>query len=601
MNARIHRSIRGRRGAALLYAILASFAAATMVSMMFTLTMSSKRVSDVSVHRSQARYLAEGALEAAKQSVQADIANWRTPAATGTTTINGEQVPFTVAQTGLNTISTDPAGIQTIVTGYEITATHTVQGNTLTAHRFINARATPVFQFAVFYTNDLEINPGPNMTLGGRVHTNQDMYLNCGGTLTLNTNYVHAVGSMFRNRKDNPSLSEGTVKIRQYVNNPFSGSEPTSYVQMNSIAQMSSLGIATTSGYDSAFLSGFDSNADGDFYDTGEFMPWGPGALNYWGPPTGYGSGYGNTVMDSAHGVTQAAVPYIGSIQMFEPVTGGDYYFDNATQTYQACAPGTGTHNPGYYHDQAGLSVIGYVDGTWKAFDGSGNDVTASLTSAVHTKKLYDARQANGSSTKIDTLEICVDCLKSSGKFPSNGLVYAAMYGAGTGTNCKGIKLVNGSDLGAPLTVVSENSIYIQGDYNTTNKKGAAVIADAVNLLSNSWNDSKAKGSGLPNASNTTYNVAIISGNQDTTGSAYNGGLENLPRFHENWSGKNCVIKGSFVNTWQSGYASGNWVYGSDRYTAPNRVWSYDTAFNTVSNLPPFTPMSVTAEDVATW
>ena len=95
--------------------------------------------------------------------------------------------------------------------------------------------------------------------------------------------------------------------------------------------------------------------------------------------------------------------------------------------------------------------------------------------------------------------------------------------------------------------------------------------------------------------------MAVITGNTETVGARYNGGFENLPRFHENWSGINCNITGSFVNTWTSQYATAPWVYGGDRYTAPRRNWTYDTSFNLVANLPPFTPMAVTAEDIVSW
>ncbi|MCE9595892.1 MAG: hypothetical protein K8S98_17020 [Planctomycetes bacterium] len=594
----------GRRGIALLYSLLASFAVATMVTGMFAVTFSSKGISDVKIKGTQARYLAEGAIEIAKNSVQATIANWGVPQG-GTATINGTAIPYTVTGTGLNTIRTDAAGIQTIVTGYAIEATAAENGHSYTAHRLINAEATPVFQFAVFYTNDLEINPGPNMTLAGRIHTNQDMYLNCGGTLTCNTNYVHAVGSVFRNRKDDSSLSEGTVQIRKYVTNPFSGSEPTAYAQMNSIAQMAALGITTTSGYDANFNQNIDTNGDGDYLDVGEWQKWALGALGIWAPPTGYTGGSGSTVMDSAHGVTEAEVPYIGSIKMFEPTSGGDYVWNSTLGNYQAVTPGTGTHSKGYYHSQAGLSILTNAAGTqWKAYDASGTDITTSLASkgVVSLTTMYDARQDPAKvGTKLQVTQIDIAALNASGYYPSNGLVYAAQYGAGTGLNCKGVKLKNGSTLNGKLTVVSEDSIYIQGDFNTSAKKGAAVIADAINLLSKSWNDSKTSGSALPTASATTYNVAMISGNQNTAGTAYNGGLENLPRFHENWSGVTCTIKGSFVNTWLSQYATGNWVYGGKRYTAPNRAWAYDTAFNTVSNLPPYTPMAVSAVDAAVW
>src|SRR5262245_39332817 len=34
----------------------------------------------------------------------------------------------------------------------------------------------PIFQFLAFYANDLEINPGPQMDLHGRIHTNGKLY-----------------------------------------------------------------------------------------------------------------------------------------------------------------------------------------------------------------------------------------------------------------------------------------------------------------------------------------------------------------------------------------------------------------------------------------
>ncbi|MEZ6021273.1 MAG: hypothetical protein R3F17_14630 [Planctomycetota bacterium] len=60
-------------------------------------------------------------------------------------------------------------------------------------------------------------------------------------------------------------------------------------------------------------------------------------------------------------------------------------------------------------------------------------------------------------------------------------------------------------------------------------------------------------------------------------------------------------MTGSFVNTWDSAFGTGDWLYGEDRYTAPQRNWAYDEDFNTVANLPPFTPMVVSSEQVVTW
>jgi hypothetical protein len=585
----------------MLYALFAAFTAATMVSVMMTLSLSSHRTANTTRQSVKAKYLAEGAIEVAKRDVANAVANFKPVPQAGTTVIDGVAVNYDVTPTGFSAVNTQSSGIQTMVDGYEIRATATSEGHQSVAHRLINSRATPIFQFAVFYTDDLEINPGPNMTLRGRVHSNGDMYLNCNNTLTVNTNYVHAVGGIYRHRKDDPSKSQGTVRIRQFVEDPYDPLEPLSYVNMNRKSVMTSLGVPTTSGYDSNFTQGYDSNADGDFDDPLDWYPWASGSLAYWSEPGGYGTP-GNTIQNAPHGIGPAAVPQIGSIMMFEPVTNGTHYYDTSLEEYLVAAPGMGTHSKGYYHDEAGLSIITHKDGTISAYDENGVDVTAGLpTGTLRTRYMYDARQAEGTSKKVLLTQLDLSKLAQSGSWPSNGLIYSSHYDASTGFRAKGLRLKGGSELASPLSIVSANSIYVWGDYNTVNKKGAAVIGDAVNLLSNAWNNSKVQGSGLPDASDTTFNTAIITGNHETVGSGYNGGLENLPRFHEKWSGKTCTIAGSFVNTWYSQYATGKWAYGGDRYTAPGRDWEYDTMFNNVANLPPYTPMAVSTEDVAVW
>jgi hypothetical protein len=594
---------RQRRGVALLYALLAMATAATMIAVTMNVALSSSKHAQIRQYGGEARYLADGAIERGKFDIAEAVANFQPVPAGGTAVINGISVPYTVTPTGFNSITADPAGIQTIVNGYEIQATASVMDNSSTMHRLVNTEATPVFQFAVFYTDDLEINPGPSMLLSGRVHTNANMYLNCGATLTLNTNYLRAVGGIFRNRKDDPNISLGDVNVRKWVLNPFDPTLTPVYFPMKSWDQMDQLGITTSSGYDSAFDKGFDANGDGDYNDPNDWYGWGPGALAYWSQPAGYTGGTGYTVMSGVHGLTKAAVPHIGSIKMYEPTPGGAFYYDAAMQKYLPALAGQGTHDMGYYHAQADLSIITYADGTTRAYDHLGNELPATILTAISSKSMYDCRQAGGGAGNVALTEIDLSVLSALGMWPANGLLYAASYGAGTGTNAKGIRLVNGSDLPDKLTVVSEDPVYIKGDFNTVQKKGAAVIADAVNLLSGAWNDAnKSPTSALPTAIPTTYNLAIITGNNTTVaGGQYNGGLENLPRFHEKWTGVNCKITGSFVNTWNSQYATGDWVIAGNYYQPPNRLWTYDPQFNQVANLPPFTPMAVTANDVAAW
>ena len=59
--------------------------------------------------------------------------------------------------------------------------------------------AIPVFQFGIFSENDLSFFAGPNFAFGGRVHTNQHLFLkqDSGDTLTLQDR-VTAVGEIIR-------------------------------------------------------------------------------------------------------------------------------------------------------------------------------------------------------------------------------------------------------------------------------------------------------------------------------------------------------------------------------------------------------------------
>lgn len=78
------------------------------------------------------------------------------------------------------------------------------------------SRLVPLFQFAVFYNKDLEILPGPNMTLSGPVFTNGDLYLySNSGTLTIEGQTM-AAGEIYRGRKDgtvSPSCNNQHVDI----------------------------------------------------------------------------------------------------------------------------------------------------------------------------------------------------------------------------------------------------------------------------------------------------------------------------------------------------------------------------------------------------
>ncbi len=193
-----------------------------------------------------------------------------------------------------------------------------------------------------------------------------------------------------------------------------------------------------------------------------------------------------------------------------------------------------------------------------------------------------------------------------------------------TSTRRRGVRLQNGASLpGAGSTglakgfsVVTPNTIYIQGDYNTGttgtsrppsntatsytppmdnpnpyvagySRVPSAVVGDAVNILSNSWNDANstlAKSSRA--ATHTTVNTAIVAGNVPSGSSgSYSGGIENFTRFHENWSGDYLTIYGALASLFDSAQATGPWA--SADYNPPNRRWYYDSLLQD-SNPPGF-------------
>ena len=586
------------RGVALIYAVFGSVVVASMVSVMFTMAGVSDKRADVRRGRGQARYLAEGALRTVVKDMQASLAAWEEPVAEGTKTVAGVVVDYTVEPIGAQVQYVEPSGVVNLVQPYEVEARVSVDGVSEIAHRLVNAKWTPLFQFAVFYNSDLEIHAGPNMTLRGRVHSNQSMFIGGGSTITLDTNYVRAIGGIFRATKRSGNAAGGNVDIRRWVANPFDPSEPSVYERMLSQAQ---LPVDSVSGYDSAFRDGFDFEGNGSFFDPNDWLPFELGAAAFWGEPSGYSDGNGQTVMTGQHGAQEAVTAPIGSIQMYEESAGGAYSLDPNTGEYFLAAPGEGSYAKGYYHGNAGLSIIREAGtNSFQVFDANGNDVTPFVGAAISMTTVPDMRQSGSGATRVSALQVDLGLLAGTPYFPSNGLIFAAHESMGTGIEANGLVLTNGGELAAGLTVVSPGAVYVHGDYNVVDKKGASVIGDAVNLLSNSWDGTKAPGT-LPGASATTFNVAMVTGSYDTVPGRYNGGLENLPRFHENWSGVSCNISGSFVNLYDSQFATSDWQYGGDRYTAPIRNWQYDERFNSLDDLPPFTPMAVTAENVVSW
>ncbi len=168
------------------------------------------------------------------------------------------------------------------------------------------------------------------------------------------------------------------------------------------------------------------------------------------------------------------------------------------------------------------------------------------------------------------------------------------------------------SPVGGGFTVASENPVYVLGDYNASvalgfadnNHAPAAILADAVTVLSNNWTDLQDMKTPADVTTRvptpTFYRMAIAAGKSLTfsypSGTiakdwGTDGGLHNFIRYLENWSNINLNYNGSLVSLYYSQYATGTFKCCNTVYGAPNRRYQFDTLFLNPSNLPPGTPM----------
>ncbi|HVC21473.1 MAG TPA: hypothetical protein VNE16_15475 [Vicinamibacterales bacterium] len=166
-----------------------------------------------------------------------------------------------------------------------------------------------------------------------------------------------------------------------------------------------------------------------------------------------------------------------------------------------------------------------------------------------------------------------------------------------------------GNIIAPGLTIAAENPVYLQGDWNAAGSFGnphvaTSIIADALTLLSNAWNDEKSFASPQNpsgrQASTTWYRLAVIAGKgmsfpQPTWGAAQDfgtdGGVHNFLRYIESWSGQTLNYRGAMASFFYSQQAVGTYKCCNNVYSPPTRAYNFDTDFLTPSLLPPRTPV----------
>lgn len=426
-------------------------------------------------------------------------------------------------------LSSKYRGLYGVASTYRIVSNARMNGTANTINlgvkQDIQLASIPVFQFAIFYNMDLEINPGPDMKITGRVHGNANVNLQPQSTLTF-MSHITAVGSIIQDKHTNdPTVRDLSSSKIVYEDEHDGGSDALT------------LPIGTNSSPDAV-------HAIVELPPTGESATSAMGKQRYYNKSDMVVLVSNTTVVVTSGKVDgfATAIPY------------------SQWKTFLDT-------NVTFYNKREGKTV---------------------KTTQLNVNKLTLWSATNASIRPVlgnrDVRSIYIADLRSQ-----------------TASTEPGVKIVEGSSLPSlGLTVATPTPLYVQGNYNATgsdvgknetkNAKPASLIGDSINILSTAWSDANSSlGIGSRKASDTTVNAALLGGIVPSGGGYYSGGVENFPRFLEDWGSRTLTYNGSMVVMFNSKTATAPWG-GSDVYSPPARNWAFDINFLDATKLPPGTP-----------
>jgi len=451
--------------------------------------------------------------------------------------------------------STNAAGLHAFIANCSATSTATVTNQLYNVSAGVQLQfqlaAIPVFQYAIFYNLNMEIDPGAAMTVNGPVFSNGGIW--AGSPFLTFAGPVAAVGIIATNATD-----------------PFStgytgGGGPTFQNGLSPNSPSVALPIGTTN----------DPNALRSLLS----LP-----TNGITPNSSTGAMYfvnqaDIIISNSASGVIAAYFQDSNNVSRLTsiPYDSTQIILNLLTLTLTTNASYSFATNASFYDYREGKTVqaVQFDVGAFNAWLGglSGSVYNAQLhaDAAHYIDSVYVYNGATASNTTLPAVRVA-----DGAALPSHG-----------------------------LTVITPDPLYVMGNYNATgsslnngtnvaNTVPAALIADAITILSANWNDhSYTNGYALSSRTptNTTINAAAYEGIVPTNGTNYSGGVENFIRLLENWGASSpLTYNGSIVVMFPSKYATNYWKPVGNYYNPPKRNWAFDLNFQTQNGLPPLTP-----------
>ena len=500
----------------------------------------------------------------------------------------------------------------------------------MTVSRYFQKVQSSLFQAMLFFQDDLELHPGPQMTLYGLVHTNANLYAAAGsnGSLTFASNVSFTgnpstLSTTSADKVDARGYVEGvTATLAQQEGSNWNSFNLPQYQssKANQLSQVAALDPLGTSAQASLLPSQQNNNTTG-LHEIIERPA--PGQTD----PAVYASHrvFGNAGLRISINRNDSTQPIrVYRPDTSDPLWSSEYHTNSSVEIVPAAIANKNlskgaTPAPANIADQITAAIA----------LSTGSSAPTSTGGSTGKGEIMDFRE--GREVNLNTVDVSklTPVLNSYSSY--NGILYISDITHADSnletSNVDAIRLKKGGVLpDQGMTVVSDGAVYVQGDFNTGTtyiadlangavgisaqpiantgadptkytvagytQKPAAIMGDAVMILSNAWTDLNGHSTlSVRNAIPTTLNTAILSGQvlMDPNSVKASGGAHNFPRFLENWSGNNFTYYGSMVELYQSKHWKG--VYGSSNvYSPPNRRWFFDSAFLTT---PP--PGSVTS------
>lgn len=432
---------------------------------------------------------------------------------------------------------------------------------------------TALFQFSVFYQDVMEFSAGSAMTIRGDISGNGAIFMGSQAAGTLKV--VDKINFFTSFNGDANPLNGTTMRAvagGSSLHTPIFDPTPADAAPDQVAARGSQV---TKMSEKENFLGGIDINGAMDRF--------GPLRTKADGTTVGTATPAYATENDVYRSVISPPPRSGGTVVDEDPVIRSNRMYTKAGLVIEV-------RNP---------SDVNVAEGRYPVKIFSGNrtvDLAASyptLVAAVTPRQpVFDVREGTNvytTSLDVGALGTAIKTLSGNNTVRNNynGVVYihdptapADSGDADTVVDRNAVRLVNGARTpfiaksdGNPLgfTVATDNGLYIKGNYNTVRDSDAvaagkdnlaAVLGDAVTVLSDAWDDARAASSVTTRiATDTSIVAAILSGNTPTdlsgSTSVNSGGVQNLVRLAEDWQGRTLSLKGSLGQLFTSKYFTG--------------------------------------------